>query len=414
MSADRDRDSTQRTTAPAGVLGGPGKQPESAPKPDSGEKRVPKSAFAQTIAGIQVQNVGAPTDGTPEAEPLREPSDRPAPTPYNRPHGAWGGTKPMPDAVPPGNRSEERMIAAKPPQQPTPQQQPVPQQPSAPTRSPAAQYIKPGATIAMPTRADDAVNKTPSPARTPQAPQSPQPKGMPTQVLGTPAAGHVISPAPPPPSRSERAPAPKLTPGAAPRIQATGPAPASDASQHSQPLSLSLHARDHLESAGPAQPPTSKTPLWILASVGVVVVVGVLIWLFRPSQAPAPAPVPPATAVAPPVTPEPLPSTALDPTPPVQAATPEPTPAPAAPVVKPEPPKMPAVEKTASAPRPKAAAKKKKKVVAVKEGPVLQVKPSKSAATEDDLEKAARAAERLAEENDAPPSPDEPPSPDGE
>jgi hypothetical protein len=400
MSADRDRDPNQRTTAPAGVLGGPAK-PEAAPKTESGDKRAAKSAFAHTI--VQVPGTGPAQDNSAsDAEPLREPSDRPAPAPY-RAQGAWGGTQPTPDPAPTGSRSEERMIAAKPVQAP------------APVKSPAALYIKPGATMAMPTIAEDPV---PQPQAAQRPPQSAQPKGMPTQVMGTPAAGHVISPAPPPPSRSDRAPqAPKLTPAAGPRLQATGPVPASDASPHSQPLSLSLHARDHLESAGPAAVASSRTAMWIMASIGVVVVLGILIWLFKPSSKPdvPVTPVVPPTAAAPVITPEPLPGATPAPTTPAQAVAPEAAPPAAVPVpaVKPEPEK-PAVQKATTRPSKAAVARKKKKAAAVKEKPVLQVKPSRSGEEEDDLEEAARAAERLSEKNDAPPSPDEPPAPDGE
>ena len=113
MSGDPERDGAKpRPAPPTGVLGGQGKRPESAPAETDG--RVPKNVFAHTILGLQVPGA-APAPVASEAEPLREPSERPAPAPYQRTQGAWGGTLPMPEPNnPPGNRSAERMIAAKP------------------------------------------------------------------------------------------------------------------------------------------------------------------------------------------------------------------------------------------------------------------------------------------------------------
>ena len=73
MSGDREREDPNARThapagkpagvAPAGVLNSPGKRPESAPVETGG--RVPKSVFAQTIAGIPGS---APLPVAPEAE----------------------------------------------------------------------------------------------------------------------------------------------------------------------------------------------------------------------------------------------------------------------------------------------------------------------------------------------------------
>ncbi len=75
MSGDPERDENARPTAPAGVLSGPGKRPESAPVETGG--RVPKSVFAHTIAmpgappPTEPQKMNVPASTSDAAEPLR-------------------------------------------------------------------------------------------------------------------------------------------------------------------------------------------------------------------------------------------------------------------------------------------------------------------------------------------------------
>jgi hypothetical protein len=179
----------------------------------------------------------------------------------------------------------------------------------------------------------------------------------------------------------------------------------------SQPLQLSLDARDHLARSSLPAAPTQRSPMLWLA-VGMIVIAGAAATYLLNRREPSADTV--TTDAAPAVPTERVEAQpAVEPT----VQTPEPAPsAPTAEAVEEEPEE---VEAPAPAPKPQAAAPRKtvaKKKVRVPPvtGPVLLVKPSRPAVTSDDdeLKAAARAAARLAEqESGAPPAP---PSPDGE
>jgi hypothetical protein len=437
MSGDPERDDSKpRPTAPAGVLGGSGKRPESA-SVETG-KRVPKSAFAQTIAGLNVPGA-APAPSEPEkldvqrstsdaAEPLREPSERPAPTPYKREraNGAWSGTLQMPElgkAL--GNRSEERMIAAKPGVRV--ESAPVAVHGAAIVGTPDRASREP--TVRMSSAVDGGTPTARPPSNRP-LPAAPPPSGAPPAMPSaqSPAAK---SPIPPGPMPSARAAAPKRDDHSVPRLSLgvekipSGP-PASklDVSGMSQPLQLSLDARDHVESSlrPEASVPTRSMLPWII--LGVLLIGGVVAFaLTRGGDEP-----PPVTADRVEAVPAATPAV---PTPAAEAVAPSvPGAVPAAPVIpsappantKPTPARAVAEAKAAPVedkPAAKPATKRKttrrtKKAAAKADGPVLKVSPQ----GEDDLEEALRAAERMAEpeEDLAPPEPPsaEPPAPDEE
>jgi hypothetical protein len=430
MSGDPERDDPNARTkapggAPAGVLGGPGKRPESAPV-ETGN-RVPKSVFAHTIAGIPGSvSLPAPTEAdkpprstSDAAEPLRDPSDRPAPAPHKREQGAWGGTLPMPEAGSPGNRSAERMIAAKPGIAGERAE-------SSPVQvHGAAKVGTPGAggrgepTVRMPTTAASvlAQSSRPAPAAKAPLPAAPPPSGSPPAMPPAQSASPK-SPASAAPAKREESSIPRLSLGVE-KIPSQEPATKLEFTGQSQPLQLSLDARDHVEASlrPVAAQPKSMLP-WITIAL-VVVLGGLAFALTRGGDEPAP-PVERVDAVPAldPVVPSaeaPLPSTApvapAAPSAPAAPAVVAPTPKPSAPVAKAD-----AVEEKEKAkPAAKPKARKTKKPAASKpSGPVLKVTPE----GESDLEAAMRAAERLKEPEDdlAPPEPPsaEPPSPDEE
>ena len=433
MSGDPERDdSNPRQTAPAGVLGGSGKRPDSATVETN--KRVPKSAFAQTIAGLNVpgatpppsepEKLAVPASTSDAAEPLRDPSERPAPTPYkrDRAQGAWSGTLMMPDlSKAPGNRSEERMIAAKPGVRV--ESAPVAVHGAAKVGTPAGAHGEP--TVRMPTTADGTPTARP-PASNRPMPAPPPPSGAPPAMSSSeiPALKSPIPPGPTPSARAAAASAkrddhsvPRLSLGVE-KIPSGPPVGKLDVSGMSQPLQLSLDARDHVETSLRPEasiPQRSMLP-WIALAV-IVIGGGVAFALTRGGDEPAPVTperveaVPAAPAEAPqavaPSAPEAVPPTA----PPATV-----TPKPAAPVeqakAKPEPEEK-KVEAKASTKR-KTSRRAKKAAAAKADGPVLKVSPQ----GEGDLEEALRAAERMAEpeEDLAPPEPPsaEPPAPDEE
>jgi hypothetical protein len=423
MSGDPERDdSNPRPTAPAGVLGGAGKRPESASVETN--KRVPKSAFAQTIAGLNVPGATPPPPSEPEkldvprgtsdaAEPLREPSERPAPTPYKRAQGAWVGTMQMPElATPAGNRSEERMIVAK----------PVAVHGAAKVGTPAQAGMRGEPTVRMPTTADG------MPPSNRSVPAAPPPSGAPPAMPSSqsPAAKSPIPPAPTPSARATAAKrddhsVPRLSLGVE-KIPSGPPASKLDVSGMSQPLQLSLDARDHVESSLRPEasiPQRSMLP-WIVLAV-FVIGGGVAFALTRGGDEPAPVAadrveaVPAVAPAAPTEVPQAVaPSAPAVPTAPVVPSAPpaEATPTPAPPVE--EAKAQPEQEKVEAKPSTKRKARRTKKAAAKTDRPVLKVTPQ----GEGDLEAALRAAERMAEPEEelAPPEPPsaEPPAPDEE
>lgn len=409
MSGDPERDPKARPTAPAGVLGGPGKRPEATPA-ETG--RVPKSAFAHTIAmptaapAARVPPQRPETMNIPEstgdAEPLREPSARPAPAPYKRANNAFGATLQMPEAHPPvGARSEERMITVKPIEQ-------------VGNREPTTRMQT---TVSVP--------PAPPPSNRPNAiPAAPPPSGAPPAM----PAQAVASRSPAAPSAS---PLPKRDDPSVPRLSlgvekvpSLGPAaPKVDTTAVSQPLQLSLSASDHVETSlrPEARAPSRSLTPWILIAV-VLVVGGVAFAMLRGGDKPAAVAPERVEAVpaADPGTATPTPTTE-----PAQAVAPAvpstptapPKVAPAAPeAAKPveQAKAQPDAKAAQDEPEPKASSSKKRahrtKKPAAASGPVLKVSPS---GDESDLDKALKAAERMAEpDEDAPPEPAEPPSPD--
>jgi hypothetical protein len=435
MSGDPERDdSNPRPTAPAGVLGGSGKRPDSANV--EANKRVPKSAFAQTIAGLNVPGATPPPPSEPEkmnvpastsdaAEPLRDPSERPAPTPYkrDRAQGAFSGTLMMPDLhKAPGNRSEERMIAAKPGVRV--ESAPVAVHGAAKVGTPAGARGEP--TVRMPTSADGMPTTRP-PASNRPVPAAPPPSGAPPAMSSSEIPA-TKSPLPPGPTPSARAAAaaprddhsvPRLSLGVE-KIPSGPPVSKLDVSGMSQPLQLSLDARDHVETSLRPEasiPQRSMLP-WIALAV-IVIGGGVAFALTRGGDEPAPVlperveAVPAATQAAPAEVPQ-----AVAPGVPEVPSAPPATvaPKPAAPVEQAKAKAEPEEKKVEAKPstKRKTSRRAKKAAAAKADGPVLKVSPQ----GEGDLEEALRAAERMAEpeEDLAPPEPPsaEPPAPDEE
>jgi hypothetical protein len=410
MSGDPERDGKARPTAPAGVLGGSGKRPESGSVQSGVEAgaRAPKSAFAHTIAmptaapaPSQPENLNASRGHSDAAEPLRDPSGRPAPTPYKRERaqGPMNGTLPMPELSKPiGTRSEERMIAAK-----------------AVEVHGAAKVGTREATVQMPTTAGAAR----APGSNRPLPAAPPPSGAPPAMpsLGAPAK----SPVPPPATRDEHS-VPRLSLGVE-KIPSGKPAAAEklDLGQ-SMPLQLSLKPSDHVESSlrPESQVPQRSMLPWIALAV-IVILGGVAFAMMGGDAEPAPVtqdrvqavPAVEPTGVATP-TPTTEPPQAATPTAPAVPATPPPVEKPQAPAAAPVEAKKPAPETKNEEPARTSTRKKARRTTKKPaSGPVLKVTPE----GEGDLEEALRAAERMAEpeeEDLEPPEPPsaEPPSPD--
>jgi hypothetical protein len=425
MSGDPERDGSKaRPTAPAGVLGGSGKRPESAPV-DTGN-RAPKSAFAHTIAmptsapvpATEPEKLNAPRSTSDAAEPLREPSERPAPTPYKRERaqGQWSGTLQMPEvSTPLGSRSEGRMIAAKPGMRAESGAVEVHGAAKIGTPEPTVRTASAGI---PPTAGIAPTSNRPASSRPSGLPAAPPPSGAPPAIPSLNAAAK--SPMPPPPKRDDPS-VPRLSLGVE-KIPSGGPALKPDVGV-SQPMQLSLSASDHVETSlrPEAQGPQRSMLPWIIVAV-VLVGGGVVFAMTRSGDEPAPVTqdrVEAVPAVAAPTTP-------ATPTETAQAAAPTAPVAPSVPppAAKPDAPKAPPVEQAKAAPKedkveaPAKPSTKRKarrtKKPAKADGPVLKVSPQDE---DGELEEALRAAERMAEpeeEDLAPPEPPsaEPPSPD--
>ena len=422
MSGDPERDGSKaRPTAPAGVLGGAGKRPESAPV-ETGN-RAPKSAFAHTIAMptaapvpvAEPEKLNVPRSNSDSAEPLREPSERPAPTPYKRERaqGQWSGTLPMPEVNKPlGARSEERMIAAKPGMRAGSGAVEVHGAAKIGTPEPTVRTETATAGIAP-------ASNRPASNRPSGLPAAPPPSGAPPAIPSLNAAAK--SPMPPPPKRDDPS-VPRLSLGVE-KIPSGGPALKPDVGV-SQPMQLSLSASDHVETSlrPESQGPQRSMLPWVVIAV-VLIGAGVVFAMTRGGGEPAPVTqdrVEAVPAVATPTTP-------TTPTEAPQAATATTPVAPSVPppsVAKPEVPKAPPGEQAKAQPKedkveaPAKPSTKRKarrtKKPAKAEGPVLKVSPQDE---DGELEEALRAAERMAEpeeEDLAPPEPPsaEPPSPD--
>lgn len=427
MSGDPERDDPkQRPAPPAGVLGGAGKRAESAPVETTA--RVPKSAFAHTIAGLNVPGAAAPVQS--EAEPLRDPSDRPAPVPYKRAHGAWGGTLPMPEAgKPAGSQSVERMIAARPGPGAGSDGSPVAVRPAKLVGTPEAREP----TVRMPTTAAAHLAASARPPSNRPVPAAPPPSGAPAAMPSPPApaprspapkAPAAHSAAPRPSAPSARAAEPKREDPSVPRlslgvekIPSREPATTLEVSGQSQPLQLALDAGDQVESSlrpASATPQRSLLPWIALAAIAVL---GGLAFMFmrggEPTAPAAPERVEAVPAAAPSEVP-PTPGTATTQDKVPEAAAPKAAVvAPAAPAeTKPVAPsaapvveaKKEAKKVAAKAPAKKARASKKR---ASSSEPVLKVTPE----GESSLEAAVRAAGRLSEPADEELEPPAPPSP---
>jgi len=434
MSGDPERDDPNaRPNAPAGVLSGPGKRPESAPVETGG--RVPKSVFAHTIAGIpgsaalpapaEAGKLNVPRSNSDAAEPLRDPSERPAPAPYKRAHVAAGATLPMPDAVAPGNRSSDRMIAAKPGLAGARQDSGAVQVHGAAKVGTPPSGGRGEPTVRMPTTAATALAQSARPPAKSPMPAAPPPSGAPPAM---PAASKPApqSPVPAPAAKRDEPSIPRLALGVE-KIPAQEPATKFDLTGQSQPLQLSLDARDHVEASMRPAGTAPKSMLPWIALVLLVVLGGAALLMTRGGEkADAPAAerveAVPATEPAQPSAAAPTvqgaegvpPTTPAAPTTPTSPAVtaPAPTPAPAVPAAKAG---GEVEEKQEAKATTKRKARKAKKPPAKASGPVLKVTPE----GESDLEAAMRAAERLDEpeaEELSPPEPPsaEPPSPDEE
>lgn len=418
MSGDPERDGKARPTAPAGVLGGSGKRPESGSVQNGVEAgtRAPKSAFAHTIAmptaapapASEPENPNAPRSNSDAAEPLREPSARPAPTPYKRERaqGPIDGTLPMPELNKPiGARSEERMIAAKPG---------VHGQGGAVAVHGAAKVGTREATVQMPTTTAGAAR---APGSNRPVPAAPPPSGAPPAM---PALGAATK-SPVPPSRDDHS-VPRLSLGVE-KIPSDKPVAAEKLDVGmSVPLQLSLKPSDHVESSlrPESQEPQRSMLPWIALAV-VVILSGVAFAMMGGDAEPAPVTqgrVEAVPAAEPSVaTPTPAPTTeppqGAPPTTPVAPTTPPAMEKPQAPAATPLEAKKPVPEKKIEKPARTSTKKKARGSKKPASGPVLKVTPE----GEGDLEEALRAAERMAEaeeEDLAPPEPPsaEPPSPD--
>jgi hypothetical protein len=373
---------------------------------------------------MQVQSAGG---GPSEMEPLRVPSERPAPSPYagpkGRPLGAAGATVPMPNATAPGNRSEERMIAVRPdaltdPEHAGARAEPAkaaaPRKPADPTRPmPGSASPVPAA----PTGYKPVITTVkPTSGATPAA---------------SPASARSAAPAPPRASAAASPPAPRVAPNPA------APTPRKPRAENtSEPLKLSLDASDDMEGASIGAPPSRRGPT---LAIVIVLLAGaaLLAWMLRPSaETPvAPESIPTRNSAE-------LAEPGAMPSEPTQAAPEPPALAPAAQAEVEEvdeadeaeqakeakaaepsaqAPSKPAPARTV-APKPATKAAKpkpRKPVVLLKQEPVLKVAP-KSTSTDDLVERAARAAAaaeaeergQSASERNAPPPPPEPPSPD--
>lgn len=419
MSGDPERDGSKaRPTAPAGVLGGTGKRPESAPV-ETGN-RAPKSAFAHTIAmptaapapapAAEPERLNVPHSTSDAAEPLRDPSERPAPTPYKRERaqGQWSGTLQMPEVSKPlGTRSEERMITAKPGAR---------ADSGAVAVHGAAKIGTPEPTVRTATAGIAPSSNRPTSTRPSGLPAAPPPSGAPPAIPSLNASAK--SPMPPPPKRDDPS-VPRLSLGVE-KIPSGGPAFKPEMTGVSQPIQLSLSASDHVETSlrPEAQGPQRSMLPWVVIAV-VLIGAGVVFAMTRGGDEPAPVTQDRVEAV-------PAAATPAVPTEAPQAAAPTAPVAPSVqpPVAKPEAPKAAPVEQAKAAPKEekveapakpstKSKARRTKKP-AKADGPVLKVSPQDE---EGELEEALRAAERMAEpeeEDLAPPEPPsaEPPSPD--
>jgi hypothetical protein len=355
------------------------------------------------------EKLNVPRSTSDAAEPLREPSERPAPTPYKRERaqGQWAGTMPMPELnKPPGARSEERMIAAKPGMR---------AESGAVAVHGAAKIGTPEPTVRMDAAGIAPSANRPASNRPSGMPTAPPPSGAPPAIPSLNAAAK--SPMPPPPKRDDPS-VPRLSLGVE-KIPSGGPVLKPEIGV-SQPIQLSLSASDHVETSlrPQAQGPQRSMLPWILIAV-VLIGAGVVFAMTRGGDEPAPVTqdrVEAVPAAATPAVPAEAPQAAT-PTVPVAPSVP-------APVAKPEAPKPPPAEQAKAAlkedkveapakPSTKRKARRTKKA-ANADGPVLKVSPQDE---EGELEEALRAAERMAEpeeEDLAPPEPPsaEPPSPD--
>jgi hypothetical protein len=371
------------------------------PPPQSG-KRANPSAWGSTLL---IGNAGAPPAGAEPAhaqppaaaEPLRMPSARPTPSPYQesrgqQPRAARTGTLLMPGASDPELRAA--LTAARGGAQPPPASEPVataaaPAAPAAPAREPRAAAHHPAVERPAPPRAQVA------------------PAAQPASV--------------PPPGRSPAA------------------------GNRSEPLHLALDARDMVENAAVSMQTSvapRRGPMIVTIIVGALVLVAAFAWFNRHPQTPvAPQALPvdgvrssavPAepAAAAPAATPAAVPSAA-------------PTPATAPSAVQPEPVKAQAAAPTAAEPKPVVAHTKpvqakpepvveKPEPVAPKTAKKKSKKPSaKTGASSESIEDAREAlkalasppvvkVKRKADDDDGPPAieqrdaPSPPPLPDPE
>jgi hypothetical protein len=360
------------------------------------------------MPAAEPEKLNVPRSASDAAEPLREPSERPAPTPYKRERaqGQWSGTLQMPDVNKPlGSRSEERMIAAKPG---------VRAESGAVEVHGAAKIGTPEPTMRTATAGIAPSSNRPASNRPSGLPAAPPPSGAPPAIPSLSASAK--SPMPPPPKRDDPS-VPRLSLGVE-KIPSGRPVLKPDVGV-SQPMQLSLSASDHVETSlrPEAHGPQRSMLPWIVIAV-LLIGGGVVFAMTRGGDEPAPIAQDRVEAV-------PAVATPTAPTEPPQAATPTAPVAPSVPVpiAKPEAPKAPPVEQAKAAPKEEKIAapakpSTKRKARSTKKpakaaGPVLKVSPE----GESDLEAALRAAERMAEpeeEDLAPPEPPsaEPPSPD--
>jgi hypothetical protein len=238
--------------------------------------RVQRSVFAATLAGGAAPEAAQPPAPPPGAEPLRMPSTRPTPSPFEQARGArQDRTLLMPGSVPLQVLDQElRALHNK--------RTPVVQHPTTP--------IKP---VTQPT--------SPKVARAPSTASAATASGAgpsaPTLSLGSVQTtatntGGAPEPTAAPPRASMPGPAAKTASLAPPRAKSAASSGAYQAGS-SEPLRLQLAERDILpELATTARPEVrvSRAP-WIAAAVAIVVVLaGLVLWMQSRSASPSATP----------------------------------------------------------------------------------------------------------------------------